>query len=94
MADFEHALTLSPESLWILEAKADALADLDRLDEALEVHAGIIALNEELAYSWLARGDLYQRMRLYTEAIDDYSRALEAEPEYVRAYSRRGEAYA
>ncbi len=33
-------------------------------------------------------------MGLYTEAIADYSSALEADPEYVRAYSRRGEAYA
>lgn len=45
------------------------------------------------ANAWVAMGDLYMERRELDKAIEAYTRALQADPEYARAYHKRGLAY-
>ena len=45
------------------------------------------------AEQWLYRGDKDLAQHHYTEAILDYSKAIELNPGYVSAYVNRGNAY-
>ena len=45
------------------------------------------------AFHWTVRGIVHSRLGNYQQAIADYTRAIQADPEYAYAYTRRGYAY-
>ena len=52
-----------------------------------------IELEPDSPDAWTARGDLYQQMNLYEQALTDYHRAVELDPADATAVSGRGFIY-
>lgn len=44
-------------------------------------------------WSGTLRGNTYSDLGEYEKALDDYDKAIELDPKYVKAYSNRGNAY-
>lgn len=64
--------------------KGACLSRLDRHEEAIPVLTRCINISEQLSEDnglFLYRGDSYYGTKQYDEAVDDYKRAIEAEPD-------------
>ena len=62
-----------------------------KLEEALKLAGEAIAIEKNDPKLFLARGYIYQYERKYQQAVDDFSRAIELNPNSVDALQRRGE---
>ena len=62
-----------------------------KLDEAMELADQAIAKEKNDPKLYLARGYIFQYERSYQKAVDDFSRAIELDPNSVDALQRRGE---
>ena len=62
-----------------------------KLGEALKLAGEAIAIEKNDPKLFLARGYIYQYERKYQKAVDDFSRAIELDPNSIDALQRRGE---
>lgn len=53
-----------------------------------------LTLNVDEPFTYANRAMAYIKMKDYRKAIDDANKALELKPGYLKAYHRRGKAYA
>ena len=84
------------ENLDDLKQKAKQLAANNRLDELIPLCTKIIGLEQEpheKARAYVQRGIAYGKKGEYDQAIADFAKALELEPNNVSAYLNRGIAY-
>ncbi len=81
LREYEAALSQDPEAPHFVRAKARALMQLGRDQEALEWFNRALELQPYFAGTYANRGILYDRMGEYTLAIADYERALELDSE-------------
>ena len=63
----------------------NALLDLDKFDEALEVHNTAAKLNPSLAETQNNLGAVYETLARYEEAFECYSKAMSLDPNYATA---------
>ncbi|MBL4846322.1 MAG: protein kinase [Planctomycetes bacterium] len=79
-----------PQQLWrheaalVLEKRALALMTLKRLPEALDLITKVLALRPALVRMFLARAQVYERLRRPFEAIVEFSRVLSRKPNRPR----------
>ena len=60
---------------------------------ASEDYTNAIELDPKDATNYTARGDAYNNLKKYPEAIADYTKAIELDPKYADNYYLRGNAY-
>lgn len=73
---YDEALAAQPDSPAYVRAKARALMQLGRNDEALLWFNRAVALQPFFAGTYANRGILYDRMERYREAVADYEKSL------------------
>jgi tetratricopeptide (TPR) repeat protein len=73
--------------------RAAAYKLMGRYDEAITDANAAIGLDPQNPQYWCQRADLRGKKQMYTEAIADYTAALERVPDYVWAFRGRGQAY-
>lgn len=63
-------------------------------NDALMSYTMSIELDPTEAAAYCNRAMVYLKMKNFSKAIDDANEALKLKPEYLKAYHRRGKAYA
>jgi tetratricopeptide (TPR) repeat protein len=85
-----QALYYYAMSLWKGKRAQDPTVDLQQIETLLK---SSIELDPKLAESYLQLGNLYSDQSKYPEAIPEYLRALELDPDLGDAHYRLGQAY-
>jgi len=75
-------------------ARADALSDLGKNDQALTDYAKAEQLDPDYPDTYLNRGKHYLRLGQHSKALPDISQAIKLAPDFQRAYMSRGDMYA
>ena len=81
LTEYETALRQNPEAPYLVRAKARALMQLERNDEALSWFDRAVEYQPFFGGTYANRGILYDRMGQYDLAIRDYEKALELDQE-------------
>lgn len=81
LEDYDRALSQAPGHVSAMRGRARTLMQLDRFEDALAQFNIAIAKEESFGGTYANRGILKDRMGLFTDAIADYERALELDPE-------------
>ncbi len=79
--EYETALEQDPEAPYLARAKARALMQLGRSEEALQWFDRAVELQPFFGGTFANRGILYDRMGRYELAMQDYEKALELDEE-------------
>lgn len=91
LAEYEAAITLTPDCALAYYDRANLLSDLGRLDEALADYARCLERDPAYAPAQLNRGVVLQRRGEFAQARAAYDRAIEMDPRYALAYWARAE---
>lgn len=70
--------------------EARKLANEGEYEEAIDILTNIIADDIESAEIYELRGYIYDELEKYKQAVEDYNRAIDLNPEFHRAYHNRG----
>jgi tetratricopeptide (TPR) repeat protein len=89
----QQFLALNDDDIEQMAMLAGALYEEDRLEDALVIIEGLIALREGEAAYHNAAGAIYFRQEKYTEALTALDHAIELDPNHMDAYVNRGEIY-
>ena len=81
LTEYETALQKNPEAPYLVRAKARALMQLERNEEALDWFDRAALLQPYFGGTYANRGILYDRLGQYELAIRDYEKALELDQE-------------
>lgn len=90
---FQQFLSLTNEDVENITIMAHTLYEEDRLDEALVLIEGLIALNDKNSVYYNAAGAIFIRQEKYEEALVSLNKAIELDPNNLDAYVNRGEVY-
>ena len=64
--------------------------DRGEYDRAIEVFSSVLTTQPTNMYALIGRGDAFTEKKEYAKALDDYNRAIEANPSFARLYYHRG----
>ena len=92
MASYDQALTLNPNSIEALYNRGNALAELQRMDEALTSFDRALALKPDLAEALTNRGGALLELKRPQEALASCDEALSLRPDDPIALDNRGSA--
>ena len=98
MHDYENAVAMNPNSAlgYYLLGRAYSFGDDQDRDTAIScfTKAQHLKPSPELLFNiYVKRSNVYFRNQNYEKSIEDISRAIEIEPEYIIGYRDRAEAY-
>lgn len=79
-SDFEKVLTIEPDNVWSLARLADSYQHKKQNQLALEYINRAVDLDSAYAFSFKVRGRIHYEMKRYPDAISDFRRVLEIEP--------------
>jgi len=99
--DYSNAIIYSTKYLSILKKGSESDSDISRLytiraesrnmkkefDEALLDSDSALNYNKNSYWAYKERGSAYRQLNLYTDAITNYSKALDINPAYAQAYN-------
>ncbi len=88
IADFDAVLSLDPNHLRAHLLKGRALISQAKKEEAKALFDKAVEVSP-LSESYLARAQYRQETKLYAEAIEDYTKAIELSPKLLAAYQGR-----
>src|SRR5262245_58479661 len=71
-------------------ARGQALAEIDRYDEAITSYDKALEINPDQPETWFYRGYAFSRLNRYEEAVANFDRALEIDPDFGGAWFNRG----
>lgn len=89
----QQFFSLTQDDIDMMTLLANALYEYDRLDDALLILEGLIALNDKDSRYYNAAGAIFIRQERFDEALASLNLALELDPENIDAYVNRGEVY-
>lgn len=92
MGYFEKALSLDKDYIDALLGKADALAKLGKLKEAVTAYQQVIALDEENINAVYSQGRVYLKLKQFEKAKKSAERSLSIKPNWERGMMLLGEA--
>jgi tetratricopeptide (TPR) repeat protein len=94
---FQAALHLEPTAFWSLVKVGWCLCDHGQgpgdFEAAAVAFTGCIMNRPEFGYGYFCRANAYTKLGKLTEAMADYSRAIELEPKLALAWANRGYLY-
>jgi tetratricopeptide (TPR) repeat protein len=91
---YDNALRLRPGNENVLFAKAKLLQDLNKTDESIVLYKEILAKNNSNADALYNLGAIsLNKKKNINEAIDYFSKAIAANPQYTEAYFARGASF-
>jgi tetratricopeptide (TPR) repeat protein/transglutaminase-like putative cysteine protease len=93
LADLNAGLALDPTSIWGLNARADTLIEKQRFDEAEKDLTAGLAIEPADAYLLATRGILAQRKGDAADAMQYFTKALQADSKNYKARLGRAWAY-
>ncbi|MCX4588098.1 tetratricopeptide repeat protein [Streptomyces sp. NBC_01481] len=88
LTDLERAAELLPKTAWVLAEREDAYDELRGTDE-LRARCEEAVENTSEAGAWIRRASARTSARRYDEALADWTRTLELDPEHGWARVRR-----
>jgi tetratricopeptide (TPR) repeat protein/S1-C subfamily serine protease len=99
LENYEQALTVINQAISLVpnnpnhyNEKWSVLSELKRYDEGLAAITQAITLAPRALW-YLNRGILYHNQQKYNLALADYTKAIELNPNYAKAYNNRGTLY-
>jgi len=91
---YNNVLRLDPANEAASFAKAKLLQDLSKTDEALKLYDAILAVNKDCDRCHYNKGAIYLQIKKDPKkAVEEFTRAIEINPNYVEAYFARGFTY-
>ena len=84
---YKQAVFENPNLIHAKRGIARSLMQLGDNDEALDIFNKVIELEPSFATSYANRGILHDRMQAHTEAIADYQKALQLDPNLAKGPS-------
>ncbi|MBA4073651.1 MAG: hypothetical protein C0508_01335 [Cyanobacteria bacterium PR.023] len=87
------AITASPKSAYVHGLNSLALAELGRVDEALDDAIKATELHDLEALAWYALANVHLKQGQVEQAISDLNTGLEADPHFRFSYLLRAEAH-
>ncbi|PBQ32651.1 hypothetical protein CNR22_13010 [Sphingobacteriaceae bacterium] len=91
---YNNVLSVDPNHAEATYAKAKLLQDLGKIDEALAQYESIIAKDKNCENCYYNRGAIYLEIKKDgKKAVEEFTKAIEINPNYVEAYFARGYAY-
>jgi tetratricopeptide (TPR) repeat protein len=83
LEQIDYALSINPNSVPILRTRAKVLATQGLTDELEETLTRLEQISPETGLGPLGKGRLYRKQEKYEEALAEFEKALEREPESV-----------
>jgi tetratricopeptide (TPR) repeat protein len=90
---FNHALQISKDNDLAHNNLADALAEKDKISDAIDHYNQAIRLKPYDVNIYSNRGNAYAKLDQYQNAIKDYNEAIRLKSDYAPAFINRGNAY-
>src|SRR5262249_26178631 len=94
---FEKAVCLEPTDYWSMMKLGYCYCEFAQRREdlvtAVAVFSGCILKRPDHAHAYRCRGHAYSQLGRDEEAVADYSRTIELDPNHELAWSNRGEHY-
>ncbi|MBI3547885.1 MAG: tetratricopeptide repeat protein [Elusimicrobia bacterium] len=90
--DFEEAQGMDPKHALALFGQGSAMSSQGRSDEAIQALSAAIKLRQRALF-FIVRGTVYDKLRRFANAAEDYDRALELNPDFQWGYWYRGKDY-
>ncbi|EGO64786.1 tetratricopeptide repeat protein [Acetonema longum] len=87
-SDLDKAAALTEDQTAVGMARAELLDEKGQLTEAIAELTGMLEQNPTPAV-FLRRGEIYEKMNQYSQAMEDYTETLKLEPDYITAYIKR-----
>jgi tetratricopeptide (TPR) repeat protein len=91
LADFDKALSFNPRFIDALVNKA-RVTPKENAAGALRLAEQALALQPNHGLAWLARGNAFNDLKRYDDAIESFARALALQPDLAQAWLGRGDA--
>jgi len=89
--DLNKAIELNKNDSWAFSQRAQTYQKLNEIDSAIEDYTFAISLDPENSYTYYnSIGNLKHKAGFYKEAIVNYNKAIELNPNYAYAYVCRG----
>ncbi|NIG55120.1 tetratricopeptide repeat protein [Chitinophaga sp. Cy-1792] len=93
-ADYNHAIRLDPTYADAYIERGNIYLNIkNKPDSALADYNHVIAMNPGYSNAWLNIGVVHHNNEEFKAAIDNYSKAIEADPNNMLAYLNRADAY-
>ena len=86
----DRAIGLDPSNAAFFSNRGNALAQLERYDEALASYDHALKINPDDAKAVFNRGSVLQTQKRFGEALKSFDLAISLEPEFVEAHNNRG----
>lgn len=87
-------LSIIDHSNWYYRAALGAIYQKQKLyEDAIAEYSMALTINDQEITSLANRGECYMRLENYPRALDDFSRAVELDPEGKNNWARRARAY-
>lgn len=94
MEYYNNALKINPENTEVKYALAKLLQDLGKIDEAIAEYQSILIKNPSCENCYYNMGAIYLDLKKDSKkALEQFTKAIEINPNYVEAYFARGYTY-
>ena len=91
---YNNVLRVDPNNTNANYAKAKLLQDLGKIDEALKIYENILATDKTCEHCYYNMGAIYLEIKKEPKkALEQFTKAIELNPNYVEAYFARGYTY-
>lgn len=87
---FNSALSIEPDNVEVLHAKADYLSDKGELEKAVEVYREMVRIDPQYEQSYFNMGLLYLDQDSIVKAYEQFDLLLGIAPLHIRGYYYRG----
>jgi tetratricopeptide (TPR) repeat protein len=88
--DFNIILIKDPRNILVLQGKASALVQLNRLQEAEKILQEVISIESKSWQAYTLLGNIYDRQKRYEDAATAYRKAIEINPKSASVYNNLG----
>lgn len=91
---YDNALSIKPQSIEALYAKAKLLQDIAKTDEALQAYDNILKIDSTHIFSVFNKGAITLDVKKDPKkALEYFTKAINLSPQYAEAYFARGVCY-
>ncbi len=87
---FNSALSIDPENIEVLHAKADYYSDLGELENAVNTYREMVRADPQYEQSYFNMGLLYLDQDSIAKAFEQFNLLIEISPLHIRGYFYRG----